>query len=98
MPRDMNTKTPDLASIPNYQELAISREEIVIDLGRRIEQADRVIELGNALKQNVYAAARRCGITKEEVNRAKYLNTLADLGPEFLDEIDPRDLDRVKKR
>lgn len=98
MPRDMNSKTPDLANIPDYAEMAISKEEIAKDLGRRMEQADRIIELGNALKQNVYAAGRKCGITKEEVNRAKFLNTVADLGPDFLKEVDPQDLDRIKRR
>lgn len=98
MPRDMNTKTPDMANIPNYEDLAISREEILKDLGRRIEQADRIVELGNALKQNVYSAGRKCGITKEEINRAKFLNTVADLGEDFLNEVDPQDLDRIKKR
>lgn len=98
MPRDMNTKTPDIANIPNYEELAITREEIVKDLGRRIEQADRIIELGNALKQNVYSAGRKCGVTKEEINRAKFLNTVADLGPDFLAEVDPADLERIKRK
>lgn len=97
MPRDLNTKTPDMQNIPNYADLAISREDILEDLGRRMEQADRVVELGNTLKQNVYAAGRKCGISKEDINRAKFLNTIKDLGPEFLDEVDPQDLDRTKK-
>jgi hypothetical protein len=93
----MNSKAPDMQNIPDYSELAISRDEILEDLGRRMEQADRVIELGNTLKQNVYSAGRKCGISKEEINRAKFLNTVKDLGPEFLNEVDPADLDRTKK-
>ena len=90
-------KTPELGSIPDYAGMTISREDILKDLGKRLEQADRVVDLGNALKQNVYAAGRKCGIHKEEIAKAKLMATVHDLGPDFIAEVDPTNLDKVKK-
>lgn len=98
MPRNMDEKTPEIGIVPDYTEMTISREEILEDMGRRAEQADRVVELGHALKQNLYAAAKKVGITKEEINRAKFLRTARDLGGDLLREIDPEDLDRDNNR
>lgn len=90
-------KTPSMGHLPDYAGMTISREDILKDLGARLEQADRVIELGNALKQNIYAAGRKCGIHKEEIAKAKLMATVHDLGPDFLAEVDPTNLDKVKK-
>lgn len=83
--------------VPDYTQLTISRDKIVEDLGRRLEQADRIIALGNTLKSNLYSAAKKVGVTKLEIKRAKYLSTAKDLGGSLLKEIDPLDLDKVRK-
>lgn len=82
--------------VPDYHQLTISRDEIIADLVRRHDFAEQVINLGNMLRSNLYKAAKKCGISKDEIARARFKNHISQLDESLLDGLDPSDIDKVK--
>ena len=80
--------------IPDYRTTHISREDIQNDLVTRLKQLEDLEYLGRVLRSNLYAEARKCGISKRDLQEARARQAAKSIGGTLADHLSGQDLRR----
>lgn len=78
--------------VPEYRTTHISREDILTDLVKRVRQIEDLEYVARLLRSNLYAEARRCGVTKRDLREAQAKAALKNVGGTLADHLSGENL------